>query len=100
MRRPYEGSETVGAGFKPAPTYPEWSCAHVTPRLHRLGFVGDNQNIGVAFMSPLVMPLLSRPCNPVNYRAGTGAPCKQQEKNRRPVKGEIYSEPSPSIWTG
>ena len=26
-------------------------------------------------------PLLSRPCNPVNYRAGTRAPCKQQEKN-------------------
>jgi len=50
--------------------------------------IPDNQNIGVAFMSPLVMPLLSRPCNPVNYRAGTGAPCKQQEKNRRPVKGE------------
>src|ERR1700730_14003083 len=50
--------------------------------------IPDNQNIGVAFMSPLVMPLLSRPCNPVNYRAGTGATCKQQEKNRRPGKGE------------
>ena len=39
-------------------------------------------------------------CNPVNYRAGTGAPCKQQERNRLPVKGEIYREPSSSIWTG
>src|SRR5580704_16618122 len=29
-------------------------------------------------------------CNPVNYRAGTGARCKQQERNRLPVKGEIY----------
>jgi septal ring factor EnvC (AmiA/AmiB activator) len=39
-------------------------------------------------------------CNPVNYRAGTtGVECKQQEKNRLPVKGEIYREPSPSIWT-
>jgi hypothetical protein len=38
--------------------------------------------------------------NPVNYRAGTVATCKQQEKNRLPVKGEIYSEPSSSIWTG
>jgi hypothetical protein len=28
------------------------------------------------------------------------APCKQQEKNRLPVKGEIYREPSSSIWTG
>jgi hypothetical protein len=36
------------------------------------------------------MPLVSRPCNPVNYRAGTGARCKQQERNRLPVKGEIY----------
>src|SRR4029077_5106172 len=27
---------------------------------------------------------------PVNYRAGTGARCKQQERNRLPVKGEIY----------
>ena len=42
----------------------------------------------------LVMPLVSRPCNPVNYRAGTGARCKQQERNRLPVKGEIYREPS------
>src|SRR3984893_3858949 len=40
------------------------------------------------------------PCNPVNYRAGTGATCKQQEKNRLPVKGESYREPSSSIWTG
>jgi hypothetical protein len=47
-----------------------------------------------------VMLLLSRPCNPVNYRAGTGTRCKQQERNRLPVKGEIYSEPSSSIWTG
>jgi hypothetical protein len=47
-----------------------------------------------------VVPLLSRPCNPVNYRAGTGARCKQQERNRLPVKGEIYSEPSSSIWAG
>jgi hypothetical protein len=39
------------------------------------------------------------PCYPVNYRAGTGATCKQQEKNRLPVKGEIYREPSSSIWT-
>src|SRR5204862_2833766 len=38
-----------------------------------------------------VVPLLlARPCNPVNYRAGTVAPCKQKEKNRPPVKGEIY----------
>jgi hypothetical protein len=44
-----------------------------------------------------VMPLLSRPCNPVNYRAGTGAPCKQQGRNRLPVKGEIYRGPSSSI---
>jgi hypothetical protein len=36
------------------------------------------------------MPLVSRPCNSVNYRAGTGARCKQQERNRLPVKGEIY----------
>ena len=34
--------------------------------------------------------VVSRPCNPVNYRAGTVAPCKQQERNRLPVKGEIY----------
>jgi|HubBroStandDraft_6_1064221.scaffolds.fasta_scaffold98122_1 hypothetical protein len=33
--------------------------------------------------------LVSRPCNPVNYRAGTGARCKQQERNRLPVKGKI-----------
>jgi hypothetical protein len=32
---------------------------------------------------------VSRPCNPVNYRAGTGARCKQQERNRLPVKGKI-----------
>ena len=44
-----------------------------------------------------VMPLLSRPCNPVNYSAGTGARCKQQERNRLPVKGEIYRDPSSSI---
>jgi hypothetical protein len=30
----------------------------------------------------------------------TGARCKQQERNRLPVKGEIYREPSSSIWTG
>src|ERR1700737_5156196 len=29
-------------------------------------------------------------CNPVNFTAGTGARCKQQERNRLPVKGEIY----------
>ncbi|MGA6965045.1 MAG: hypothetical protein WBZ51_15710, partial [Xanthobacteraceae bacterium] len=34
--------------------------------------------------------LVSRPCNPVNYSAGTVARCKQQERNRLPVKGEIY----------
>ena len=44
-----------------------------------------------------LMPLLSRPCNAVNYRAGTGTHCKQQERNRLPVKGEIYREPSSSI---
>jgi hypothetical protein len=27
-------------------------------------------------------------------------PCKQQERNRLPVKGEIYRDPSSSIWTG
>jgi hypothetical protein len=26
--------------------------------------------------------------------------CKQQERNRLPVKGEIYREPSSSIWAG
>jgi hypothetical protein len=36
-------------------------------------------------------------CNPVNYRAGTVERCKQQERNRLPVKGEIYRDPSSSI---
>jgi hypothetical protein len=36
-------------------------------------------------------------CKPVNYRAGTVAPCKQQERNRLPVKGEIYREPSSPV---
>jgi hypothetical protein len=36
-------------------------------------------------------------CNPANYRAGTGARCKQQERNRLPVKGEIYREPSSPV---
>jgi hypothetical protein len=36
-------------------------------------------------------------CNPVNYRAATVARCKQQERNRLPVKGEIYRDPSSSI---
>jgi hypothetical protein len=36
-------------------------------------------------------------CNPVNYRAGTGTRCKQQERNKLPVKGEIYRDPSSSI---
>src|SRR5580700_3637578 len=31
---------------------------------------------------------------PVNHRAGTGATCKQQEKNRLPVKAKSYREPS------
>jgi hypothetical protein len=31
---------------------------------------------------------------------GARATCKQQEKNRLPVKGESYREPSSSIWTG
>jgi hypothetical protein len=28
------------------------------------------------------------------------ARCQQQERNRLPVKGEIYREPSSSIWAG
>src|SRR5947209_8308079 len=79
--------------------------------------IPDNQNIGVAFMSPLagedgvcvaaalhhgrsrraaerlkrlqhaaamlhcVQDTGTATCNAVNYRAGTVAPCKQQEKN-------------------
>src|ERR1700730_8365245 len=49
-----------------------------------------------ALHRPIAPPSLAPPlcppyhCNPVNFTAGTGARCKQQERNRLPVKGEIY----------
>jgi hypothetical protein len=63
-------------------------------------FLHAGEHFVAAFCEPVEIVDEIIPCNPVNYRAGTGATCKQQEKSRLPVKGENYREPSSSIWTG